>query len=156
MYQVHQSNKGYYFFETENSVEYSDYFTEMPETSAYLTQNPLIKNYYYFGIERTSGKVPGKDRFIKLTIASIIVNFFLNNENSLLIFHYTNGDDRLQGRRRLFYTWFKEFSTHTTYQFYQHDFSDHSTVCVLYRRTGATEFDLLRKNQLSMSMIGQC
>lgn len=143
MYQIHQNDKGYSFI-TENNVEYLVYFTPLPNDGQYLPIDSLINNYYYFGIERISEKTGGKDRFIRYTVASIIVNFFVNNPNIVLIFHYSNGDERLQGRRRLFAGWFKEFSEHTTYQFYQHDFLDYSTVCALYKRVGATHFDRLR------------
>jgi hypothetical protein len=144
MYQVHQSDKGY-LFTTEAGVNYLVYFTRITNPEKYLTKNTLIDNYFYFGVERISAKVGGKDRHIKMTIASIIMNFFINNDKSILIFNYSCDDDRVKGRRKLFYSWFEELSTHTTYQFYQHDFLDSATVCALFKRTGAKEFDLLRQ-----------
>lgn len=144
MYPVQQNSKGYSFV-TDAGVTYLVYFTLLEDYEKYIPKNILIDNYFYFGIERTSAKVGCIDRFIKDTVAGIIVRFFLQNETSVLIFNY-NDDGRMQARRRLFYSWFERFSTHTTYQLYQHDFLDCCSVCALCKRTGGKEFDKLRKN----------
>lgn len=145
MYPLQKTKDGY-AFETAYGVKYEVYFTFLEDSYNILPNNSNKNNYFYFGIERLSPKVACSDSFIRRTILFTIVPFFLANPNAVLIFNYDNGDKRLNGRRRLFKRWFDEFSIHTLYQFYQHDFQEVSTVCALYRRTGADKFDLIRKN----------
>jgi len=145
MYPIQKTDNGYVFV-TEYNVEYLVYFTKVDHLSEYLQSNILIKNYYYFGVERISEKVGCIDPFIKRTIATIIVTFFVENEGSVLIFNYTNAEKRILGKRKLFLNWFREYSTHTLYQFFQYDISDSNTVCALYRRSGGSGFDLMKKN----------
>ncbi len=151
MYQIQKSNSGY-TFTTYDNVKYEIYFTLLDRETYSFLNNININNYFYFGIERISDKVAGKDKFIKMTVVFTIVCFFLENEGAVLVFNYSNDSKKLKARRKLFFNWFKEFQTHTVYQFYQHDFSDYDTVCALYRRTGGSNFELM-KNNIHQSII---
>jgi hypothetical protein len=143
MYPIKVESKGY-TFETINGVKYLLYFN--PLEPSILNNASTSFNYVYFGIERMLGKSSKKDIFIERTIVFMIVSFFIENPNSILVFNYSNEDDLLLARRRLFYRWFQEYRTHTTYQFYQHDFSNTDTVCALYKRTGGHNFDSIKED----------
>lgn len=145
MYPLQKTDDGY-IFETSYGVRYKVYFITFEDSYVLFPKNPYKDNFFYFGIERISPKIGCSDYFIRRTILFMIVPFFLSNPNAILIFNYDNFDGRLNGRRRLFKRWYNEFSTHTLYQFYQCDFGNTSTVCALYRRTGADKFDLIRTN----------
>jgi hypothetical protein len=153
MYLLQKTNDGY-AFETARGVKYEVYFAVFEDSYNIFPNNSNKSNYFYFGIERMSPKLGGIDSFIRSTILFTIVPFFIANPNAVLIFNYDNDDKRLNARRRLFKRWFDEFSIHTLYKLYQHDFSDLSTVCALYRRTGVDKFHLIQKNiQDSISNI---
>ncbi|MES2593369.1 MAG: hypothetical protein V4608_15910 [Bacteroidota bacterium] len=150
MYQIRKSDLGYQFT-TENNVEYSIYFTLLDHSKFPFLNKTNIENYYYFGLERLSDKFGTSDIFIKRTVVFAIVSFFLENEGAVLVFNYSNDSQKLAARRRLFLSWFKEFQTHTVYQFYQYDFSDYDTVCALYKRSGGANFDVM-KNAIEESI----
>lgn len=138
-----QSNETGYTFTTHKGDIYSVYFTKLDQLSSYFLKEVDTDNFYYFGIERITPKTKGKDIFIKRTVAYIIIDFFVSNPTAILVFNYSNDDLSISGRRKVFKSWFDEYSEHTLYQFYQYDFSDEVSVCALYRRQGIN-FDKIR------------
>jgi hypothetical protein len=145
MYQLQRNSTGYTFI-TQSNVEYAIFFTLLKEEFHPFLIRDHVSNYFYFGIERLTDKVGVIDVFIRRTIVFTIVSFFLENEGAVLVFNYSSQEGKLAARRKLFYSWFEEFRTHTGYQFYQHDFSDYATVCALYKRSGGVHFESIRSS----------
>jgi hypothetical protein len=148
MYPLRKTNKGIEFT-TSLGVVYNVYFTQLNNLDHYKfkTHDLSVQNFYYFGIERMSKKTPSKiDRYLKQTIAFIIVQFFVDNENSIIVFNYSNDQNRIKGRRKMFKGWFDEYSKHSIHQLYQHDYSDEVSLCAIYNRRGGLKFEELRED----------
>ncbi len=150
MYQVRSNGNGY-SFQTSNGSIYEVYFTKLDTYGEYFLNEIGTSDIYYFGIERMTPKKGGKDFFIKRTIAYIIITFFIENPKAVLFFNYSNDNENINGRRKIFKDWFDEYSEHSLYQFYQHDYSDSVTLCALYRRQGR-EFDKIRSGIKKITM----
>lgn len=151
-----QSNPSGYAFKTYRGVEYEVYFTRLEKFKDYFIEKLNTDEVYYFGIERVSVKTGGKrDIFIKRTIAFLLIDFFVSNPTAIVVFNYSNNDQRVNSRRKLFQEWYNEYSEHTVYQFYRLDFSNEVTVCALYKRNGVN-FDNVRSGiKEAVSGIGK-
>lgn len=150
MYQVRSNGNGY-SFETSNGSVYEVYFTKLENLSDYFQKEIGTNDVYYFGIERITENKGGNDIFIKRTIAFIIITFFVSNPTAVLLFNYSNDNNSINARRKVFKKWFEEYSEHTLYQFYQHDYSDQVTLCALYKRHGR-DFDKIRNGIKRITM----
>jgi len=150
MYQVRSNGNGY-SFETSNGSVYEVYFTKLDNLSDYFQKEIGTNDVYYFGIERITKNKGGNDIFIKRTIAYIIITFFVSNPTAVLLFNYSNDNNSINSRRKVFKKWFEEYSEHTLYQFYQHDYSDQVTLCALYKRHGR-DFDKIRNGIKRITM----
>lgn len=150
MYQVRSNSNGY-TFETSKGIVYEVYFTKLDKFSEYFLNEVGTDDVYYFGVERMSPKKVGKDIFIKRTVAYIIITFFIENPKAVLLFNYSNDNDYISGRRKIFKKWFDEYAEHSLYQFYQHDYSDKVSLCALYRRHGR-DFDKIRNGVKRITM----
>ncbi len=150
LYQVRSNGSGY-SFETSNGSVYEVYFTKLNTLSDYFLKEVGTDDVYYFGIERMTKNKGGNDIFIKRTIAYIIITFFVENQTAVLLFNYSNDNNCIEGRRKIFKKWFDEYSEHTLYQFYQHDYSDKVSLCALYRRHGKN-FDKIRNGVKRITM----
>lgn len=151
MYQIHKTSSGY-SFSTINGTLYEVYFTSWGHfvTDAFEddSDNLLNKNnLYYFGIERMNEKKGSKaDIFTKRTIAYILFIFFNQYKEAIIVFNYTSDGNRINGKRRLFKSWFDEYSTFSLFQLYQHDYNDDLTICCLYLRRGGVKFDKFKND----------
>ena len=147
MYPSQKTNEGY-TFETNRGEKYLVYFTQLRNWDHLFKESGISPNkFYYIGVERLTPKRGGKpDIYIKRTIAYILFDFFVSNSEAILLFNYSNSDKRILSRRRRFKMWFDFYAPHTLLQLFQQDFGDEVTVCALYQRHGALEFDKLRTN----------
>ena len=98
---------GKYYFETDNSVDYSVEFTEGIHYFMYLP--PHIPVFEFNVRLLTAVDVIGNpyDERVEVTIVEILSTFFENNKNSL-IYVCDNIDKRQRGRRRKFDGWFNK------------------------------------------------
>lgn len=148
MFQVKSSSDGYEF-ETDRGDKYCVYFTQLSQYDSFVfkTKDLNANNFYYFGVERLTPKQGGKTNiFIKQTIAFILVQFFVDHENAVLVFNYSNEDNLISGRRKKFKDWFDEYAKHSIHQFYQHDYSNEVSLCAIYNRWGGLQFEELRND----------
>jgi hypothetical protein len=146
MYPLRKTSKGIEFT-TSVGVVYNVYFTQLSQFNHYQFKSKHLKvdDFYYFGIERMTKKTPSSiDRYLKQTIAFIIVQFFVDNENCIIVFNYSNDQNRIKGRRKMFKGWYDNYSKHSIHQMYQHDYSDEISLCAVYNRRGGLEFEELR------------
>jgi Family of unknown function (DUF6169) len=116
---TYRANK--YYFETDNSVDYSVEFTDGVR---YFMNLPPHIPVFEFNVKVINAvDIIGKpyDPRVEATIVDILSTFFNDNKNSL-IYICDNLDNRQRGRRRKFDGWFRKSNT-TLVEKYDIDFS---------------------------------
>ena len=137
IYPLNKTSEYTYEFTTNKNIKYVVYLTSLSHLSSLFTGQERIteKDFYYLVIDRKGEKTGGiTDVFIKRTIALTLFNFFTQNKEAIVVFNYTNADNRILGKRAIFKKWYEEYSQDTLYKYYQHDFANEASICALYRR----------------------
>ena len=105
-YEVWNESDNDYFFVTDHGVVYKISFGD---------DAPIWKSgAYTFDIQNTNQKASPSDQKVKMTIISIVEEFFRNNADILLYICET-GDNKQAMRNRLFIRWFNEYSFQQDY-----------------------------------------
>lgn len=138
IYSLKRTSKETFDFTTDAGVEYTIYLSSLNRIShLFVGLNNLSENnFYYLIIERKSHiNVPtAHDLIVKRTVAACLFQFFTENKEAIVVFNYTNIDDKIEKRRAHFRRWFIEYVTETRFTFYQKDYDDFASICALYRR----------------------
>ena len=118
-YKVYEdSEKNIYYFYTLTKVRYIAYFTDADE---YFPDFYLKNNIYTFGFEPEKNKGKSNrilaDNNIKLTLISIIQNFF-KNSNNVLTFVADISDLKQKARNRLFEIWKNQYDIKEQFEKY--------------------------------------
>ena len=105
-YEVWNESENDYFFVTDYGIVYKISFGD---------DAPIWKSgAYTFDIQNTNQKASPSDQKVKMTIISIVEEFFRNNADILLYICET-GDNKQAMRNRLFIRWFNEYSFQQDY-----------------------------------------
>ena len=105
-YEVWNESDNDYFFVTDYGVVYKISFGD---------DAPIWKSgAYTFDIQNTNQKASPSDQKVKMTIISIVEEFFRNNADILLYICET-GDNKQAMRNLLFIRWFNEYSFQQDY-----------------------------------------
>lgn len=141
IYSLKKTSSQTFDFITDSGVKYTIYIASLNSLShLFIGEDRLSeKNFYYLIIERKShlDTTTSHDLIIKRTIASCLFQFFTENKEAVVVFNYTNGDNKIEKRRSHFYRWFIEYGADTRFTYYQKDFTDIASICALYRRYSA-------------------
>lgn len=141
IYNLTKTSSHSYDFTTTKGIDYTIYLTSLSHLSHLFIGNDKIseKNFYYLIIDRKGDDkiIVSKDPYIKRTVMLCLFQFFIDNPQAVVLFNYSNGDNKIKRRRILFKRWFEEYSQDSIFKFYQHDFKDEASICALYKRYSA-------------------
>jgi hypothetical protein len=141
IYNLKKTSKETFDFTSDWGVKYTIYLTSLNHLSHLFIGEDLLseKNFYYLVLERKSHFDTAKhhDLIIKRTVASCLFQFFTDNKEAIVLFNFTNADNKIEKRRALFYRWFSEYGSDTRFTYYQKDFNDVASICALYRKYSA-------------------
>lgn len=102
-YKIVEERHLFYTFTTEKDVVYHIYFLD------YTICFPGFANIYTFNIEREDDIPHPIDRRIAITVASVLQQFFKENENAVIMI-CDNLDGKELKRARLFSRWFLQYN----------------------------------------------
>ena len=111
LYSIRQNQlSNEYTFVTKNGTTYEVYFLD---SSGYFpVDNPITQHTFVFGFN-TENHVPSFDIKVVNSIAQIVLDFFDQNPNSVLVYVYDQKDGKQNSRKRLFNKWFNYYSDNT-------------------------------------------
>lgn len=102
-YKIVEERHLFYTFTTEKDVVYHIYFLD------YTICFPGFAHIYTFNIEREDDMPHPIDRRIAITVASVLQQFFKENENAVIMI-CDNLDGKELKRARLFSRWFLQYN----------------------------------------------
>ena len=111
LYTIHQNRQSNeYTFVTKNGTTYEVYFLD---SSGYFpVDNPITQHTFVFGFN-TENHVPAFDIKVVNSIVQIVLDFFDQNPNSVLVYVHDQKDGKQNSRKRLFNKWFDYYADNT-------------------------------------------
>lgn len=103
--------QGFYYFFTQNNIEYRCFFTQSESGNNSIISLDLDSNVYYFDLVRyTKCDKVQFDRHVSATVGHVLNTFFDKNPNTIISYICDNSDLKGEKRQFSFSKWLKVFN----------------------------------------------